>query len=156
MLCAGDRLMAEALPEPQAKSGMNPADVQARRRASRLALWDPGLRHEALSAAAVTQWLDTHPEHTAGLDPDLIIHLVAAHHGYSRPLLPPIIDTDPVDVTCIMPDSRSVTLNSTAMGVDWDGPDRFAHLNRRYGPWGLALLEALVRLADMACSEEGS
>ncbi|MFF8990904.1 type I-U CRISPR-associated helicase/endonuclease Cas3 [Streptomyces sp. NPDC014983] len=156
MLCAGDRLLAESLPEPQAKSGMDPADLQARRRASRLARWDPGLRHEALSAAAVKQWLDTHPEHTAGLDPDLIIHLVAAHHGYSRPLLPPVIDTDPIDVTCVMPDGQPVTLNSTAMGVDWDGPDRFTDLNRRYGPWGLALLEALVRLADMACSEEGS
>lgn len=33
-------------------------------------------------------------------------------------------------------------------------PGPFTTLNRRYGPWGLALLEALVRLADMACSEE--
>ncbi|WP_434595804.1 type I-G CRISPR-associated helicase/endonuclease Cas3g [Streptomyces sp. A5-4] len=156
MLCAGDRLLAESLDEPLAKSGMDPADRNGRRRAAHLANWSPELRHEALSALAVQQWLATGPAHTQGLDRDLILHLVASHHGYARPLLPPVTDSDPIDVACFMPDQQRVTVNSAAMGTDWAGPDRFEALNRRYGPWGLALLEAAVRLADIACSEEGS
>ncbi|MBC9715703.1 type I-U CRISPR-associated helicase/endonuclease Cas3 [Streptomyces sp. TRM66268-LWL] len=156
MLCAGDRLLAESLDEPLAKSGMDPSDHTGRRRAAHMANWEPELRHEALSSAAVQQWLATNPEHTRGLDKDLIVHLVASHHGHARPLLPPVTDPDPIDVTCTMPDQQTVTVNSAAMGTDWTGPDRFHTLNRHYGPWGLALLEAVVRLADMACSEEGS
>ncbi|MEU5002089.1 type I-U CRISPR-associated helicase/endonuclease Cas3 [Streptomyces sp. NPDC021622] len=156
MLCGGDRLLAEAELEPLAKSGMDAADYAGRRRAARLAQWDTQLRHEALSAAAVQTWLTTRPDYTAGQDEELLIHLVAAHHGHARPLLPPVPDPDPLDVECAMPDGTHVTVNSATMGIDWDGPDRFARLNQRYGPWGLAMLETLVRLADMACSEEGN
>ncbi|MFJ9855265.1 type I-U CRISPR-associated helicase/endonuclease Cas3 [Streptomyces sp. NPDC101150] len=156
VLCAGDHLLAETLPEPLAKSGMDPADRVGRRRAARLANWPAELRHEALSALAVQAWLTTSPAHTEGQDKDLLVHLVASHHGHARPLLPPAPDPDPIEVTCTMPDQQRITVNSAGMGVDWDGPDRFAALNRRYGPWGLALMETLVRLADMACSEEGA
>ncbi|MEV4505484.1 type I-G CRISPR-associated helicase/endonuclease Cas3g [Streptomyces klenkii] len=156
MLCAGDRLLAETLDEPLAKSGMDPADRTTRRRAARLANWHPELRHEALSAAAVHQWLTTNPTHTQGLDHGLITHLVASHHGHARPLLPPVTDPEPTDVSCTMPDKQQITVNSNAMGTDWSGPDRFHALNHHYGPWGLALLETIVRLADMACSEEGN
>ncbi|MEV8535636.1 type I-U CRISPR-associated helicase/endonuclease Cas3 [Streptomyces sp. NPDC051211] len=156
MLCAGDRLLAESLDEPRAKSGMDPADHAARRRAARLAQWDPEMRHEALSALAVTAWLETQPDHARGTDDELLIHLVAAHHGHARPLLPPVTDPSPQAVTCTMPDNQQITVNSANMGTDWNGPDRFHALNRHYGPWGLALLEAVLRLADMACSEEGT
>ncbi|MFD6464888.1 type I-G CRISPR-associated helicase/endonuclease Cas3g [Streptomyces goshikiensis] len=156
MLCAGDRLLAESLDEPRAKSGMDPSDHTARRRAAKLARWEPEMRHEALSALAVTAWLDTAPDHARGDDDELLTHLVAAHHGHARPLLPPVPDPFPQTVTCTMPDQQQVTVNSGDMGTDWSGPDRFHALNRRYGPWGLALLEATLRLADMACSEEGT
>ncbi|MFI7101453.1 type I-U CRISPR-associated helicase/endonuclease Cas3 [Streptomyces sp. NPDC050161] len=157
MLCAGDRLLAESLPAPLAKSGMDPADQAGRRRAARLANWDRSLRHEALSALLVQSWLATGPAHTRGLDHDLLVHLVASHHGYARPLMPLASDPEPTDVTATMPDQQRVTVSSAGMGVtDWEAPNRFADLNRQYGPWGLALLETLVRLADMACSEEGS
>ncbi|MFC8406558.1 type I-U CRISPR-associated helicase/endonuclease Cas3 [Streptomyces griseoincarnatus] len=156
MLCGGDALLAESLPEPLAKSGMDPADLAGRRTAARLAGWNPGLRHEALSAAAVQRWLNNDPAMALGLDANLIIHLVAAHHGRGRPLLPPVPDPDPVEVECTMPDGQQVTVSSTAMGVDWNGPDRFAALMDQYGPWGTAMLEAIVRLADMSVSEEGS
>lgn len=156
MLCAGDRLVAESLDEPRAKSGMDPADHAARRRAARLAQWDPEMRHEALSALAVTAWVNTQPDHARGDDDELLVHLVAAHHGHARPLLPPVTDPSPQAVTCTMPDHEQITIKSADMGTDWSGPDRFHALNRRYGPWGLALLEAVLRLADMACSEEGT
>ncbi|MDT0446815.1 type I-G CRISPR-associated helicase/endonuclease Cas3g [Streptomyces johnsoniae] len=156
MLCGGDSLLAESLDRPLAKSGMDPADRAARRRAARLANWPTQLRHEALSAAAVHTWLTSHPPAAADTDHDLITHLVAAHHGHSRPLLPPVTDPEPLDVTCTMPDGRTVTVNTSAMGTDWAGHHRFTTLNHRYGPWGLALLETILRLADMACSEEGT
>ncbi|MGX5397190.1 type I-G CRISPR-associated helicase/endonuclease Cas3g [Streptomyces anulatus] len=156
MLCAGDQLLAETLDEPRAKSGMDPADHHGRRRAARLAQWHPDMRHEAISALAVTHWLDSRPEHPRGEDDDLLVHLVAAHHGHARPLLPAVTDPAPEKVTCTMPDHQQVTVDSADMGTDWTGPDRFLALNRRYGPWGLALLETTLRLADMACSEEGT
>lgn len=156
MLCAGDRLLAESLDEPLAKSGMDPADHTARRRAAQLAQWKTEMRHEALSALAVTAWLATGPAHPYGTDKDLLVHLVAAHHGHARPLLPPVPDPQPQDVICTMPDQQQITVNSADMGTDWNGPDRFHARNRAYGPWGLALLEAVLRLADMACSEEGT
>ncbi|MER6399870.1 type I-U CRISPR-associated helicase/endonuclease Cas3 [Kitasatospora sp. NPDC001603] len=156
MLCSGDRLLAESLPEPLAKSGMDPADRSARRRAARLANWSKDLRHEALSAAAVQAWLATNPLTARGVDHDLVTHLVAAHHGYARPMLLAFADPEPVLVECTMPDDTTVTVSSTVIGTDWDGPRRFRDLNRRYGFWGLALLETVLRLADIACSEEGS
>ncbi|MFG2917571.1 type I-U CRISPR-associated helicase/endonuclease Cas3 [Kitasatospora sp. NPDC048298] len=156
MLCSGDRLLAESLPETLAKSGMDPADRAARRRAARLANWSKDLRHEALSAAAVHTWLATDPATARGLDHDLVTHLVAAHHGYARPMLPAFADPEPVLVECTMPDTATVTVSSTVIGTDWMGPRRFRALNRRYGFWGLALLETVLRLADIACSEEGS
>ena len=45
---------------------------------------------------------------------------------------------------------------SSAATIDFDHPARFARLNERYGRWGLALLESIVRCADMTVSGEGS
>ncbi|GJF33651.1 hypothetical protein KNE206_63510 [Kitasatospora sp. NE20-6] len=156
MLCAGDALHADSLPEPLAKSSMDPNNRTARRQAAHLANWSKDLRHEALSAAAVRTWLTTHPTTAHGLDHDLITHLVAAHHGYARPLFPAFPDPEPVLVECTMPDHTTIEISSAVIGTDWDGPDRFRALNQRYGFWGLAVLEAVVRLADIACSEEGN
>lgn len=156
LLCGGDSLRAEALAEPLAKSGMDPTDRAAFRQASKLARWHRHHRHEALSAAAVHGWLATSPPAADDADHDLITHLTAAHHGHARPLLPPDPDPEPTPVTCTMPDGQDITIDSAAMGTDWDGHDRFHTLNQRYGPWAVALLETLVRLADMACSEEGT
>ena len=40
--------------------------------------------------------------------------------------------------------------------VDWEQPSRFRRLHDRWGPWGLALLEAIVRQADHAVSAGGA
>ena len=159
MLHAGDRWQHAAAAAPLAKSGMDPADRAAFRRAQRLSRYPQGMRHEALSARIAAQALTASP--TTGAadwepgdgtpDLDLVIHLIASHHGYARPLLPPVTDPSPVDIEMGNHGTGYPALSS-AETVDWDGPGRFARLQDRYGPWGLALLEAIVRLADIWCS----
>ncbi|MFI9102190.1 type I-U CRISPR-associated helicase/endonuclease Cas3 [Streptomyces fildesensis] len=146
MLHGGDEDAALAAPEPLAKSGTDPADRAGSGKARRASGYPQGMRHEALSARIAAL-------HTAGrddIDTDLVIHLVASHHGFARPLLPPVADPDPRLLPLTIA-GREVVLG-TAETVDRAGPARFDALNRRYGRWGLARLEALVRLADVYCS----
>jgi len=75
---------------------------------------------------------------------DLVLHLVAAHHGRARPCFPADEAFDPD------PNGRDVTTISVEV------PRRFARLQRRYGRWGLAYLESLLRAADYAASANPS
>ncbi|MFT4010369.1 MAG: type I-U CRISPR-associated helicase/endonuclease Cas3 [Nocardioidaceae bacterium] len=135
--------------EPLAKSGIDPSDRAAFRRAHRVAGIPQGFRHEVGSAQAAAQ----HATTLDIVDVDLFVHLVAAHHGHSRPLFPPVGDTsEPFVVNW---DGRVVELDF-GRAIDWAGPSRFDLLNRRYGRWGLAFLETVVRLADIECSREGT
>ncbi|MEU3170006.1 type I-U CRISPR-associated helicase/endonuclease Cas3 [Streptosporangium sp. NPDC006930] len=145
MLHGGDRWAAAADDEPLAKSGMNPGDRAAFRQARRRASYPAAMRHEALSAQIATTLLTD----VRDVDHDLVLHLVASHHGRSRPLLPPVID--PAPTTKIERDSRPIEVD-TSRSVDWASPARFERLNQRYGCWGLARMEAVVRLADIWCS----
>lgn len=131
-----------------AKSGMDPAQRWAFRRAQELSGYPRGLRHEAYSAMVAHAATAAHPER------ELITHLVAAHHGRGRPIPHHTID-DEVVTYVAAPNGHEVTV-STDANLDWSQPDRFAALDARFGPWGLALLETIVRLADIGCSEEGS
>ncbi len=75
---------------------------------------------------------------------DLILHLIAVHHGYARPHFPEDRAFDP---------ERSQTL---ADEIAREVPRRFARLQRKYGRWGLAYLESLLRAADYAASANPS
>jgi CRISPR-associated endonuclease/helicase Cas3 len=68
---------------------------------------------------------------------DLALHLIAAHHGYARPL----IATDGCEDA---PPSMEERAREVAL--------RFACLQKRWGPWGLAWWEALLRAADVQAS----
>ncbi len=160
MLCGGDEFEAMLVDEPLAKSGMDPVDRAAYGLARRRSGLPPGARHEAWSAALVAEHLGQVGE-AYDLDPDLVIHLVASHHGHARPWLPPVRDGKPADIVVTMPDAVAGTPGaevgvSSGTTVDFDHPGRFVRLNERYGRWGLALLESIVRCADMTVSEEGS
>jgi CRISPR-associated endonuclease/helicase Cas3 len=154
MLHGGDPLRALASSELLAKSGIDPADRAAYGRARDLAQWPKGMRHEAISATLVAELTRTSPNLFLGVDAELVHHLVQSHHGRARPLLPPVVDETPCTVIGFLPGSAaSAEVPSNRELVDWEGPARFARLGRRYGWWGLALLETIVRLADMAASE---
>jgi len=71
---------------------------------------------------------------------DLVCHLVAAHHGRARPHFPPEAIFDP--------ERPLAEVESAA----WEVPRRFARLQRRFGRWGLAYLESLLKAADYAVS----
>ena len=116
-----------------------------------IAGWPRGGRHEALSARLVHRWLEGQP---AGCDPslqDLLLHLIISHHGSGRPLVPPVAD-DTADKVSGVIDNTSVEASADLSIVDWGQPTRFRHLCDHFGPWGLALLEAIVRQADHSVS----
>jgi CRISPR-associated endonuclease/helicase Cas3 len=73
---------------------------------------------------------------------DLILHLIAAHHGYGRPLFPIERAFDPQ------------TPNPVWESLPVSVIQRFTRLQSTYGRWGLAYLESLIRSADIAASRE--
>lgn len=111
-----------------------------------------GGRHELLSVRLLESRAEALPS-----DPelrDLLLHLVESHHGHCRPFAPVVFDDAPVDV--VVEAGGLVFTANSATGLERldAGPaDRFWRLTRRYGWWGLAWLEALLRLADHRRSE---
>ena len=69
---------------------------------------------------------------------ELTLHLVAAHHGFARPA----IGTDSCDDA--PPSALAVRARDVAL--------QFSRLQKRWGPWGLAWLESVLRAADHRAS----
>lgn len=145
---------------PIAKSARSYQEA-ARRDAARQASGYPkGARHEMLSLVIAKESgvLDE------AVDPDLVAHLVASHHGHARPFAPPVPDPNPVKVDArfgvqtVAGETvlREVSGVSTEENFAWVGSGiaaRFDRLSTRYGEHGLAWMEAIFRLADHRRSE---
>jgi CRISPR-associated endonuclease/helicase Cas3 len=86
------------------------------------------------------------------VDWDLVIHLVISHHGWGRPSVPVVGDSTHQDLTASI-QGETVTVSADLARPDWEQPARFRRLCERYGLWGLAFLETLVRQADAAVSQ---
>jgi CRISPR-associated endonuclease/helicase Cas3 len=79
---------------------------------------------------------------------ELILHVIAAHHGRARPLFPRSGEVD----EAFDPEPNGRDTEQAAAKV----PRRFARLQHQYGRWGLAYLESLLRAADWAASANES
>ena len=152
LMAGGDDVAAALLSEPLAKSGLRWMDRPTFMRAARKARYPSGGRHEfqslALLEATPTALHDT-------ADAALVLHLVSSHHGYARALAPVVNDAEPVLVRVADAGTPlSASSDHGAHRLDSGVADRFWLLQQRYGWWGLAWLEALLRLADHRRSEE--
>lgn len=95
-----------------------------------------GYRHELGSLPYVEAHEDF--KKLSSDDQDFVLHLIAAHHGFARPLIG-TGGCDDAPPSIIEERARAVAL-------------RFSRLSRRWGPWGLAWWEALLRAADQTAS----
>ena len=152
MLRGGHGWLAAVAGELLAKSGNLPTSGRESQRAHRESGYPEGARHELLSVKLI--------ESVPGLlesasDPDLVLHLVASHHGHCRPFAPVVTDTQPIEIAAnILGHLMSSRSDTGLERMDSGVPERFWKLVRRYGWWGLSWVEALMRLADHRRSEE--
>lgn len=96
-----------------------------------------GYRHEFGSLSYVTS--DDEFTHLPAEHQDLVLHLVAAHHGHARPVISVRNGLEPP---------------SMLAEAKLDIARRFAALQHRWGPWGLAWWESLLRAADQQASRD--
>lgn len=96
-----------------------------------------GYRHEFGSV------LEAMNDPTLCKDPerDLILHLIAAHHGRARPNF---------DIRAFDKEKFNTSENEQA---NTKVMQRFGRLQKRFGRWGLAWLESLLRCADIQASQ---
>jgi CRISPR-associated endonuclease/helicase Cas3 len=133
-----------------AKSGARSAG--ARRRAATLAGWPTGERHEFISAAMLAH---SEVARSRAVDLDLVLHLVGSHHGFGRPFAPIVRDAYPTVVRATLADESVVASSDHRLyGLESGWVDQFWRLNDRYGNWGLAFLEAILRRADCVATRK--
>lgn len=75
---------------------------------------------------------------------EVALHLIAVHHGRGRPHFPRGEAFDPI------------ATSQASAEIAAEVPRRFTRLQRKYGRWGLAYLESLLRAADYAASANPS
>ena len=135
--------------EPLAK-GVQGSPVEQRRRRVRSG-WPKGARHEFGSVAIAQKAADI----PKGCDRELVLHLIGTHHGYGR-CLPPVWVDESNEVLRARVNGRVLEAERVheIARLDSGWTDRFWSLNRKYGWWGLAYLEAILRRADCVRSRE--
>ena len=117
-----------------------------------------GWRHEAHSVRVAL----THPRFAQAQDPHLVLWLIGTHHGLGRPFFgfadPREDEAGSEPLSCLGvetwrpgPGPGPQSLAFDYNGLDWTA--MFQELKQRYGIWGLARLEAILRLGDHRVSE---
>ncbi len=151
-LHGGSEFKALTQSEPLAKSRTRLTSPSAFRVARERAGYPKGGRHELMSLALMESAGESLS--TRAGDWSLVRHLIASHHGRCRPLAPWVPDPNAVyvrfsrdGITC--EGSSAHDLARLDSGI----AERFWQMVRRYGWWGLAWMETLLRLADHRQSE---
>ena len=138
--------------EALAKSAQMPQSRAAQDSARRASGYPRGGRHELLSVRLAESAPELLPEDENLRD--LVLHLVASHHGHCRPFAPVVFDDDAPQVEYQLEGHHMIWCGPTGLErLDSGIAERYWRLTRRYGWWGLAWLEALLRLADWRRSE---
>ena len=152
MLIAGSPGFVPAADQFLAKSARLAASRREAEAQRRAAGYPRGGRHELLSTrlaeSATALWQDI-------VEQDLVLHLIASHHGHCRPFAPVVEDADGAELTVTCQTAGHNLNHPAASGLerlDSGISERFWQLQARFGPWGLAWLEALFRLADQQVS----
>jgi CRISPR-associated endonuclease/helicase Cas3 len=142
-LRGGNPIRPDELLAKSGRSGQNPSAIE---RARKLAGYPKGGRHELMSVTLLAPY----GEQFADLDFELLLHLLASHHGRCRPFAPVVEEGEPISV--VYGEWRATSdhgLELAGSGVS----ERYWRLVSRYGWYGLAFLETLVRLADQRQSQ---
>lgn len=124
-----------ALPEQftlLAKSADEPS-LEKRRENRKRAGLPEGYRHEVTSIVAAQD----HPRIKSAHDRDLVLYLIGTHHGYGRALFPPVTyEQDTHSHDTVFPQWLQIVEKTY----------------KKYGPFQLASMESILRLADWAQS----
>lgn len=131
-------------PEPLAKSKLK--DRRRRQQSG----FPEGARHEFASVLLAEQY----GEWPEGCDPELALYLIGSHHGHGRPF-PPIWNDEGYTIRAEIEGRQLAVENVHRVGhLDSSWADRYAAMSRKYGWWGLAYLETMLRRADCVRSRE--
>lgn len=152
---ADPRFQAMLIDKPLSAAHMQPklwAKSQQAGRGTRSNL-PAGFRHEMLSM----QLFDLLEYSREAVDRDLLAHLIASHHGYARPFAPVCVDDNPESINLDSLAAGNISAETRhqwplAHSLDSGVAERFWTLNRKFGWWGLAFLESIVRLSDWQAS----
>jgi len=111
--------------------------------------WSPLACPESLSTA-ILQSVDLPLDARQRL---LAEHLVASLHGRGRPFLPPLgMDFEEVELD--FEDHGGSIASERLREPGARAADRFGGVQARLGPWSLAMLEVILRLADARVAEQ--
>ena len=135
-----------------AKSAYETQSYNDYRRYTELARLPVGYRHECWSVVMAK----SHPNLKKAHDSELVKYLIGTHHGHGRPLFPPTDDIHASGQIEFEMDSvkMSGAVRHGLERLDYGWVDMCDRLYARYGPWELAHMEAIVRLADHLQSHE--
>ena len=103
------------------------------------------IRHEIISSVLMSQYTEN----------DLILHLIASHHGFARPFHRITSNEKPITVKYTIEGKEVIYTDIFDNTISIDIVERFWRVNQKYGIYVLAYLESILRCADQYISSLG-
>jgi CRISPR-associated endonuclease/helicase Cas3 len=147
LLRGGDPMAAQFAPRLLAKGAAARQSKPVRQAQWKRSGLPDGFRHELISLLLARQ----EPELA---ERDLLLHLIASHHGRCRPFAPVVEDIGGGLAYNGNGITQAQRTQLAAHRLESGVAERFWRLTRQYGWWGLAYLESILRLGDWKASKE--